>query len=182
MFYHRRLTQKGFTLAETLITIVILGVLTAISAPTIRFGNLPLKDTSANIAGNLKLLRAKAISQTSAYRMRPVATANGMSLAVEVAESCTSANWKPDPGFTLGDTALDTATTPPANRKNVEISGVLINGVAPTPITNWNICYGSRGLANQTLELSLKDDKNLQNKITVFRGGGVDVKAIKPIP
>jgi type IV fimbrial biogenesis protein FimT len=180
MFYHRRLTQQGFTLAETLVTIVILGVLTAIAAPTIRFGSLPLKDTSANIAGNLKLLRAKAISQTSAYRMRPIATANGISLAVEVAESCTSASadWKPDPGFTLGDTALDTAATPPANRKNVEMSAVLVNSVAPVPITNWDICYNSRGLANQTLDLSLKDDKNLQYQIKVFRGGGVDVKAI----
>jgi prepilin-type N-terminal cleavage/methylation domain-containing protein len=178
MFYHRRLTQQGFTLAETLVTIVILGVLTAIAAPTIRFGTSPLKDTSANIAGNLKLLRAKAISQTSAYRMRPVTTVNGMSLAVEVAESCTSTTWNPDPGFTLGDTALDTSATPPAKRTNVEMSGVLINGVAPSPITNWNICYGSRGLANQTLELRLKDNKNLQNKITVFRGGGIDVKAI----
>ncbi len=178
MFYHRRLTQQGFTLAETLVTIVILGVLTAIAAPTIRFGSLPLKDTSANIAGNLRLLRAKAISQTSAYRMRPVTTANGISLAVEVAESCASTDWKPDPGFTLGDTALDTAATPPANRKNVEISAVLVNSVAPSPITNWNICYDSRGLANQTLDLSLKDNKNLQYKITVFRGGGVDVKAI----
>jgi prepilin-type N-terminal cleavage/methylation domain-containing protein len=64
-----RSSSKGFTLTEVLVTLVVLGVLTAIAAPTIRFGSNPLKDTSSRIAGNLKLLRAKAMSQTSAYRL-----------------------------------------------------------------------------------------------------------------
>lgn len=178
MFYHRRLAQLGFTLAETLVTIVVLGILTAIAAPTIRFGNSPLKDTSANIAGNLRLLRAKAVSQTSAYRMLPMTTVAGQSLAVETAESCSSTDWSPDPGFALEDTALDTSASPLGQRKGVKIDQVLIDSVAPSPSSNWNICYNSRGLTNQTLELTLKDDKNAQRKITVFRGGGVDVKAL----
>jgi prepilin-type N-terminal cleavage/methylation domain-containing protein len=178
MFYHRRLAQRGFTLAETLVTIVVLGILTAIAAPTIRFGSNPLKDTSANIAGSLRLLRAKAVSQTAAYRMRPIATAAGLSLAIETAESCSSVVWNPDPGFALEDTALDTSTSPLGQRKGVQIGQVLIDNAAPFPSDNWNICYNSRGLTNQTLELTLKNDQNAQRKITVFRGGGVDVKAL----
>ncbi len=178
MFYHRRLTQQGFTLAETLVTIVVLGILTAIAAPTIQFGSNPLKDISANIAGNLKLLRAKAVSQTAAYRMRPVATANGLSLAMEYADSCSSTVWSPDPGFSPEDTALDTSASPLGQRKGVKIAQVLIDNAAPSSSDNWNICYNSRGLTNQTLDLTLKDDKNAQRKITVFRGGGVDVKAL----
>jgi prepilin-type N-terminal cleavage/methylation domain-containing protein len=178
MFYHRRLAQLGFTLAETLVTIVVLGILTAIAAPSIQFGTNPLKDTSANIAGNLKLLRAKAVSQTSAYRMRSVATATGLRLAVEFAESCSSPStaWKPDPGFASED-ALDTSASPLGQGKGVTIAQVLIDA-APTPIDDWNLCYNSRGLTNQTLELTLQDNRNAQRKITVFRGGAVDVKAL----
>ncbi|WP_404784626.1 Tfp pilus assembly protein FimT/FimU [Altericista sp. CCNU0014] len=180
MFYDRRLSQLGFTLAETLVAIAVLGILTAIAAPAIRFGTDPLKDASANIAGNLKLLRAKAVSQTSAYRMRPVATAVGISLAVESAESCSSpvTAWSPDPGFALEDTALDTSTSAVGQRKGVQIAQVLIDSVVPSPSDNWNICYNSRGLTNQTLELTLKNDRNAKRKITVFRGGGVDVKVL----
>jgi prepilin-type N-terminal cleavage/methylation domain-containing protein len=178
MFYHRRLAQLGFTLAETLVTIVVLGILTAIAAPTIQFGNNPLKDTSANIAGNFRLLRAKAVSQTSAYRMRSVKTATGLRLAVEFADSCSSPStaWRPDPGFASED-ALDTSTSPHSQRNGVTIAQVLIDA-APTPVDDWSLCYNSRGLTNLTLDLTLKDNKNAQRKITVFRGGGVDVKAL----
>jgi prepilin-type N-terminal cleavage/methylation domain-containing protein len=178
MFYHRRFTQKGFTLAETLVTIVVLGILTAIAAPSIQFGNNPLKDASANIAGNLRLLRAKAVSQTAAYRIRPVATTTGLSLAMEYADSCSSTVWKPDPGFAPEDTALDTSASPLGKRTGVSIAQVLIDNAAPTPVDNWSLCYNSRGLTNQTLDLTLKNDKNAQRKITVYRGGAVDVKAL----
>jgi prepilin-type N-terminal cleavage/methylation domain-containing protein len=178
MLYHPKFTQTGFTLAETLVTITILGVLTAIAAPNVMpIGSNPLKDTTNNIVGNLKLSRAKAMSQTSAFRMRPVVNSNGVSLVVEHAAMCTdpTASWRADPSFAEEDTQLDDPSITP-QRKGVQIEQFSINGVVQAGY-NWNICYNSRGLTAQaqSLVLTLKNTKGEQRSISIFPGGGVDV-------
>jgi prepilin-type N-terminal cleavage/methylation domain-containing protein len=164
-----RSSSKGFTLTEVLVTLVVLGVLTAIAAPTIRFGSNPLKDTSSRIAGNLKLLRAKAMSQTSAYRLQavPGAVPGTVTLGIERAMLCSDTVWTADPTFATEDTLLD---------RQVQISQVTLNSQSK-PIDNWSICYNSRGLATRNLVLTLRDDLSGQT-ITVFPGGAVDVQAI----
>lgn len=162
-------SHTGFTLAEVMVTVVVLGILTAITAPTIRFGSNPLKDTSNRIAGNLKLLRAKAMSQTSAYRLQAVPGIAPGTVALEMkrATLCSDTVWTADPTFVTEDTLLD---------RQVQISQVTLNS-QPKPIDNWSICYNGRGLATQNLVLTLRDDQSGQT-ITVFPGGAVDVQAI----
>jgi prepilin-type N-terminal cleavage/methylation domain-containing protein len=161
--------SKGFTLTEVLVTLVVLGILTVIAAPTIRFGSNPLKDNSSRIAGNLKLLRAKAMSQTSAYRLQAVPgdVPGTVTLGIERAMLCSDTVWTADPTFATEDTLLD---------RQVRISQVMSNGQS-RPIDSWSICYNSRGLATRNLVLTLRDERSGQT-ITVFPGGAVDVQAI----
>ena len=157
----------GFTLIEVMTAVMILGVLTAIAAPIILFGTNSLKDTTARLASNIKLLRAKAVSQTSAYRLRAAASATGPALSIEHATLCSDTAWTADPSFAVEDTQLD---------RQVQITQVFVNGVAQ-PVDNWSVCYTSRGLATRNVTLTLTDaQRGGTTTITVFPGGEVDVQ------
>ncbi len=176
--------QQGFTLSEVLITVMVVSVLSAIAAPTIQFGNNPVKDNSSRLSGHLKLLRAKAISQTSAYRIKasPVggtplvvgtaADRSSASLVIEKASQCNAPDtaWTRDPGFSTEDLRLD---------QGVQIQQVEVNN-ASFSTNAWAVCYNSRGLATQNLKVTLKDNRSSHKpmRVTVFPSGGVDVEEL----
>jgi prepilin-type N-terminal cleavage/methylation domain-containing protein len=164
------LHHQGYTLAEVLVTVLVLGILTAIAAPTIKFGTNPLKDTTHRIASNIKLLRSKAMAQTSAYRIRSFLGADAkVALTVERSDLCSDiTGWTADASFASEDLQFN---------REVQINRVKVNDV-DTAIDNWTICYTSRGLADKKLELTLENNASPVGfqSITVLRGGSVDVK------
>ncbi len=163
-------SATGFTLIESLVTILVLGILTAIAAPTLRFGVDPLRDTSDRLAGNLKMLRAKAISQTSAYRMRAIPQGSSFTITHERARLCSDApgDWRTDAAFAPEDAAFDDPVT---------LATVTLNGTSAS-INSWSVCYSSRGMANQNVVFTLQDSQSRQKRVTVFPGGGVDVQDV----
>lgn len=175
-------SHEGFTLLEILIVLVIAGIMAAMSAPYISFGLNPLRDTTNRVAGIFKLVRSKAMAQTSAYRIS-LSPTSATQLVVERNRSCfNTTGWIADPSFTSEDLSLTEAEDIRGLAKNevIQIVGARVNNVV-TPLTTWRLCYNSRGLvesnqglANTNLELTLRDIKtNRQNRIEVFSAGTV---------
>lgn len=180
----RRKSYEGFTLIELLIAMAIVGILAALVAANINFGINPLRDTTNRIAGDFKLVRAKAMSQTSTYRVRPASAGlltverRAASCSVPVDATNPKTVWTVDPSFTTEDLSLNEASDVKGLAKNtvIEIASATVNGAAVTPVTNWAVCYDSRGVANTNLVLILRNTNNSQQKgFEIFPGGGVYV-------
>lgn len=159
---HLRAAHKGVTLVELLAVVTITGVLAAIAVPSISFGTEPLQDTTTRIASNFKTMRIKAMSQTSAYRVRRIPGATEP-VVIERASQCSQADadWSRDPSYVFEDLEFD---------DGVDIQAVTLNG-ADVLGTDWRICFNNRGQADQTLNLTLQDEEGVQEQIQVFRGG-----------
>jgi prepilin-type N-terminal cleavage/methylation domain-containing protein len=175
---------QGFTLIEAMVTIAIVGVLAAIAAPNIlAVGNNPLPDTTSRIAGQFRSARAKAISQTALFRIRPqggtIATCalatGGCSTTQLIVERSTSVNtscnaatgWTQDNYFTPEDLTFGTG---------ISVSRVQINAVEPAVLTDWQLCFDNRGIADKNLVLTLRQSSNsLIKRIEIFPGGIVQV-------
>ena len=178
-------TSSGFTLIEALVTVLMVGVLGAIAAPNIlAVGNNPLRDSTNHLAGQLRLVRSKAISQTSAYRIRwnmiPNSTAPNVQtqLIIERAATCNSPTWTRDAAFTEED-----VTT----KKNIELSALRVNGAFPnsvldptpsTPGLNWMVCINSRGMADKNISWTFRlrqSSAGPTQRLEIFPGGAIQV-------
>lgn len=180
-------SPTGFTLVELLVIIALIGIMAAFSAPYINFGINPLKDTTNRVVSNFKLMRVKAMSQTSAYRIKQ---ATSTTLVIERAKACSepypSTAWTVDNSFDSEDLTLTEAKDIQGLAKNavIEITAATENSTNITPLIGstvtglpgWSLCFNSRGLANKTLKLTIKDQKTAKYKeIEIFQGGGVQI-------
>jgi len=168
--------SKGFTLVEILIVLLMIGVMTAIVAPNIRFGINSLDDTTNRLAANFKLVRARAMGQTSAYRIK---LTSATQLSVERAKKCSdTSGWIGEPSFTNEDMGLKEAQDVKgmAQHDDIQIITAEANGASITPFTNWNVCFSSRGIADKNVKITLKNIKtNQTRRIEVFSGGGIQI-------
>jgi Tfp pilus assembly major pilin PilA len=115
MQWHKTITQQetqsagGFTLMEAMTTIAVLGVLVALGAPLFWGVNKPLQNATSQMEGVFKQVRMRAISTTTAYRIRQTSPTQ---LVVEAAATrgC-EATTQLTAAANVGDTQIVVAST-----------------------------------------------------------------------
>ena len=160
----QNLAIRGVTLIEALVTIAVVGVLTAVAAPNVtKLGSKPLPDTANQIAGVLRSARARAIAQTSPIKIKPKnrqAVPNGTSTgglntqfemmrASSTNAACNTddaAVWKSD--NTLSEDYLTFSKASAPADKKITLQVTTIDGVVLSQTTAWEICFNPRGMAS----------------------------------
>jgi prepilin-type N-terminal cleavage/methylation domain-containing protein len=159
-----RVSERGFSLSEMLVGFFVFGILSALAIPAVTQATQgdPLDNAANQLSNNLKLMRTKAIANTTAYRFGW--SVNSASLSAQYANTSTcssvpSTSWISEASFTKEDLQLP--------------DYAVVASVSPTAST---VCFNSQGLADQGLTITLKNTKNnKQRQIEVFLGGGVSV-------
>jgi len=183
VFYNRLIQHQqktnpneGMSLIEILVVVALTALLAAFAAPAITFGTNPLKDSSNRIAASFKWARAQAMASTSAVRIRPISNTQFVMERATRCSETTAANWtiisdrvQKDGQWVYEDLSIDS----PAELIDAEEDGVSVD------LTDWDICFNSRGTADKTLDLTFEDmNTNQTRAMKIFFGGAVDMGSI----
>jgi Tfp pilus assembly protein FimT len=141
-------SQSGVSLLETFVVLVMLSLLSSIALNNLKSLYDPLQSASALTTSFFKEARAKAISQTLAFHVKP---SGNKKLVTDFATNCTSTTRTNDPSLTLN---LPT--------------GVTLSS------TSWDICFTSRGLSTSNTTIQINEG-SISKQIEVMLGGGVRV-------
>lgn len=142
-------SESGFSLTELVATMAMMAIIMALMVPNWRVLDDPLQNSTEQTIGFLKKVKARAVSTTSAY----VVEANGpFQITTSFANACS------DPS---GDFQSD-------NQLELEMD----RGVEMSD-TSWNVCFSSRGLADQNIIVPLRDQDGDTRAVEVFLGGAV---------
>ena len=175
-------TDNGFNLVQVMMSVTVMGILAAIAVPSISFGANPLTDTTTRLTSHFKLARTKAMSTTTAIRLKPL---NNNSIEIQQHSSdagtsratCQDANtdidgngkpvWQRVAGYNTEDFQFE---------DGIVLNQAWVNG-ASSNITNWSLCFDSRGLSSNTLTLELKQSQNSETTtLNVLMGGSVNIQ------
>ncbi|MFN8391685.1 MAG: type II secretion system protein [Bdellovibrionota bacterium] len=140
---------RGTTLVEMLVVFAIVGILSSSAISNLAQIKNPLKDGISQALGFVKEVRAKALSTTSAYTVRPSTTGRLVTTT----------------GKTCSDAAPATAG----------LSLDLPSGAALTDIT-WSICFNSRGLTEGASSFSIQNADGETETIEIFLGGAARIQ------
>jgi prepilin-type N-terminal cleavage/methylation domain-containing protein len=143
-----RFAQGGFSLIELLVALMISAVLASMALGNLKELNDPLQNGSAQLAGFLKEVRAKALSQTVAYHVSASSTTK---IITTYGNNCASVTTTADPQLTL---KLPTGTS--------------------LSTTSFNFCFSSRGLSDQNVNIVIHDNIGTKT-VEVMLGGGVRI-------
>ncbi|RMG39432.1 MAG: prepilin-type N-terminal cleavage/methylation domain-containing protein [Candidatus Dadabacteria bacterium] len=140
-------SDRGFTLLELLVTLSLSGVLMGVALFNIKELDDPLKNSAALSASYLKQVRARAISTTSAYRIRPLSE---NVIIAESAKNCSATSWTSDNSlkFNLPD-------------------GTHLESV------NWSVCISGRGMPEKALQFQISDTAGNTRQVELFLAGAV---------
>jgi len=138
--------QSGFSIIEVTVTLGIAAILMGMAWINLQEMMNPAQSGAASIASFLKEARARAISTTAAYTIQPVSPTE---IHAFYSDLCS------------GATTQD-------NRLILNLP----DRVSLTDIT-WSICYNSRGLPTETLEIEVEDAYDGSMLVEVFYGGAV---------
>ena len=137
--------QAGVTLVELLAAMSIMGIALGTFALYLTPMEGGLNGGVTATEGFVRQARATAMATTSAWRVSPDSK---NTLAVERASSCSSGSWTLDPDLHV------------ELPKDVEFSD-----------TGWEVCFGSRGTADDNIIIELKMAGRGKKQIEVLRGG-----------
>ncbi|MDD2941414.1 MAG: prepilin-type N-terminal cleavage/methylation domain-containing protein [bacterium] len=142
-----RKTESGFTMVELAVVLGLGAILMGAGVSNLHSLSNTLENSASQVASHFKLVRAKAVSNTSAYIVRP---ASAFRIEVLEADNCSDAAPVKDEAMTLN----------------------LPNGAVITD-TAWEVCFNSRGLPDRSLAISLLDNDLQTRDVEIFLGGAI---------
>ncbi len=142
--------QAGHTFVEVMVVFSLVAALTGFASINMHDLEDAGHGSALQLSSLIKTTRAKAISKTSAYFLKPSSTAQIL-------------------GY-RGKSCAD-----PSPQIDSQISLDLSDGVTMTD-TGWQICFTPRGLVKNSVSVFLQDQYQREFEVQVFMGGTVRIQ------
>lgn len=141
--------DRGSSLLELIVTMALIALLSAVAISNIKILENPLANASFNISHYMRLIRSRAISQTTTITVIPSSSAV---ISAYSADSCESEDLTeiPDLQLELED--------------DVHLSS-----------TDWSVCFNQRGLASEHITFDFYTSTATKT-VQIALGGGVKIE------